>query len=408
MFFKELCLTLQKYHKKHKTKKYRYTVVKMRLPIDTFKGLITPFFCYDLSLLRNTLKVINDEIDGYPYIVHYALKANANPVILREIVKSGLGADLVSGNEVLAAVDAGFSAGKMAYAGVGKTDREIEVGIDNDIYCFNVESVPEMEVINDIAARKGKTAGIAIRVNPNIDAHTHRYITTGTTDNKFGIDIPVLDEVISLAMRLPHLHLHGLHFHIGSQITSLEPFRMLCEKVNELVDHYEKLGVNFEMIDVGGGLGVDYENPQQNCIAPFKDFFSVFKQGLKLRHGQKVHFELGRSIVAQCGALISKVVYVKENSIKKFVILDAGMTDLIRPALYSAHHKIVNLSSQDVKNETYDVVGPICESSDVFGIDEMMPITRRGDLIAILSAGAYGESMASRYNMRDLPGSHFC
>ena len=379
----------------------------MKLPIDKFKDLRTPFYCYDLSLLRSTLKVINDEIEGYPFVVHYALKANANPVILSEIVKTGIGADLVSGNEIMAAVEAGFNPTRMAYAGVGKTDWEIEAGIDNDIYCFNVESVPEMEVINEIAARKGKTAGVAIRVNPNIDAHTHRYITTGTTDNKFGIDIPVLDEVVEKAVSLSNIHLRGLHFHIGSQITTLEPFRLLCEKINELVEHFEKMGVNFEMIDVGGGLGVDYENPEENPIAPFHDFFNVFKQGLKLRERQKVHFELGRSIVAQCGALISRVVFVKENSIKKFVILDAGMTDLIRPALYSAHHKIVNLTSQEQEQDTYDVVGPICESSDVFSNDEKLPITHRGDLIAILTAGAYGESMASRYNMRDLPGSHF-
>ena len=380
----------------------------MKLPIDKFKDLRTPFYCYDLSLLRSTLKVINDEIEGYPFVVHYALKANANPVILNEIVKTGIGADLVSGNEIMAAVEAGFNPTRMAYAGVGKTDWEIEAGIDNDIYCFNVESLPEMEVINEIAARKGKTAGVAIRVNPNIDAHTHRYITTGTTDNKFGIDIPVLDEVVEKAVSLSNIHLRGLHFHIGSQITTLEPFRLLCEKINELVEHFEKMGVNFEMIDVGGGLGVDYGNPEENPIAPFHEFFNVFKQGLKLRERQKVHFELGRSIVAQCGALISRVVFVKENSIKKFVILDAGMTDLIRPAFYSAHHKIVNLTSQEQEQDTYDVVGPICESSDVFSNDEKLPITHRGDLIAVLTAGAYGESMASRYNMRDLPGCHFC
>ena len=380
----------------------------MKLPIDTLKDLRTPFYCYDLSLLRRTLKVIKDEIEGYPFVVHYALKANANPVILNEIMKTGIGADLVSGNEIKAALEAGFSPGRMAYAGVGKTDWEIEAGIDNDIYCFNVESVPELEVINEIAARKGKTAGIAIRVNPNIDAHTHRYITTGTTDNKFGIDIPVLDEVVGKAVSLPNIHLRGLHFHIGSQITTLEPFQLLCDKINELVEHFEKKGVNFEMIDVGGGLGVDYENPEENPIAPFHDFFNVFKQGLKLREGQEVHFELGRSIVAQCGALISRVVFVKENSIKKFVILDAGMTELIRPALYGAHHKIVNLTSQKQEQQIYDVVGPICESSDEFSVDEKLPITKRDDLIAILSAGAYGESMASRYNMRDLPGSHFC
>lgn len=375
--------------------------------LDNIVDLSTPYYCYDLSLLRNTIGTIQKEISGFPFVVHYAVKANGNPRILEEISKTGLGADLVSGNEILAALKAGFSPGMMAFAGVGKTDSEIEIAIDNDIYCFNVESEPEMEVINEIAGLKGKKVGIAIRVNPDIDAHTHRYITTGTVADKFGVDLPMLDEVADLALRLPNLHLRGLHFHIGSQITTLEPFKMLCEKINFLIEHFENRGVTFEMIDAGGGLGVDYNNPEANQIAPFHDFFQVFKDGIKLRPGQKVHFELGRSIVAQCGALISKVVFVKENSAKKFVILDAGMTHLLRPALYNAHHKIVNLTSQESEHDTYDVVGPICESSDVFAHDEILPITRRGDLIAILSAGAYGESMASTYNMRSLPQSHF-
>ena len=375
--------------------------------LDNIVDLSTPYYCYNLSLLRNTIGTIQKEISGFPFVVHYAVKANGNPRILEEISKTGLGADLVSGNEILAALKAGFAPGMMAFAGVGKTDSEIEIAIDNDIYCFNVESEPEMEVINEIAGLKGKKVGIAIRVNPDIDAHTHRYITTGTVADKFGIDLPMLDEVVDQALRLPNLHLRGLHFHIGSQITTLEPFKMLCEKINFLIEHFEDRGITFEMIDAGGGLGVDYNNPEANQIAPFHDFFQVFKDGIKLRPGQKVHFELGRSIVAQCGALISKVGFVKENSAKKVVVLDAGMTHLLRPALYNAHHKIVNLTSQESEHETYDVVGPICESSDVFAHDEILPITRRGDLIAILSAGAYGESMASTYNMRSLPQSHF-
>lgn len=375
--------------------------------LDNSESFSTPYYCYDLSLLRNTIGAVQKEIAGFPFIVHYAVKANGNPVILEEIRKTGLGVDLVSGNEILASLEAGFSPNMMAYAGVGKTDREIEIALDNDIYCFNVESEPEMEIINEIAGKKGKKAGVAIRVNPDIDAHTHRYITTGTVADKFGIDLPMLDEVVDLALKLPNIHLRGLHFHIGSQITTLDPFKMLCEKINFLIDHFENRGITFEMIDAGGGLGVDYDNPEANQIAPFHDFFQVFKDGIKLRPGQKVHFELGRSIVAQCGALISKVVFVKENSAKKFVILDAGMTHLLRPALYNAHHKIVNLTSHESEHETYEVVGPICESSDVFGHDEVLPITRRGDMIAILSAGAYGESMASTYNMRSLPQSHF-
>lgn len=367
----------------------------------------TPFYYYDMELLRSTLNVVKQEIAGEPFVVHYAVKANGNPVILKEIQRSGLGADLVSGNEIVAAAEAGFAPSMMAYAGVGKTDREIEIGVDKGIYCFNVESEPEMEVINEIAIRMGKTAGIAIRVNPDIDAHTHRYITTGTVANKFGIDLPRLDEAVDLALSLPHLHLRGLHFHIGSQVTTMQPYALLCDRINHLLDHYEQRGVNFEMIDAGGGLGIDYDNPDGNPIAAFHDFFQVFKRGLNLRPGQKVHFELGRSIVAQCGSLISKVVFVKENSVKKFVILDAGMTDLIRPALYSSLHKVENLTSQEKESAAYDVVGPICESSDVFAHDALLPITRRGDVVAIRSAGAYGESMASTYNMRSLPQSVF-
>ena len=296
---------------------------------------------------------------------------------------------------------------KMAYAGVGKTDREIETGIDAGIYCFNVESVEEMDVINEIASRRGKTAGIALRVNPNIDAHTHRYITTGTSSDKFGIDKSILDEVVEKARSLSNVRLLCLHFHIGSQVTLMEPYELLCKEINTLLDHFEKKGINFEMIDVGGGLGVDYENPEVNPVARFEEYFNVFKRGLKVRPGQMVHFELGRSIVAQCGALISRVVFVKENAVKKFVILDAGMTDLMRPALYGSNHKIVNLSSHSAQQVTCDVVGPICESSDVFAREVQLPVTRRGDLVAILSAGAYGESMASCYNMRSLPQCHF-
>jgi len=318
-----------------------------------------------------------------------------------------MGVDLVSGNEVRAALDAGFATSGMAFAGVGKADWEIELALDNELYCLNVESSQELEVINAIAASMGKTACIALRVNPNIDAHTHKFITTGTDDNKFGFHLSEIDEIIHKALRLPNIHLRGLHFHIGSQIMSLEPYKMLCHKINELLDHYEQQGIHFEMIDAGGGLGVDYENPEQNTIAAFHDFFGLFKRELKLRPGQTVHFELGRSIVAQCGTLISQVLYVKKSPHKRFVILDAGMTCLIRPALYGAHHKIVNLTSTSQELELCDVVGPICESSDVFAAGTLLPATKRGDWVAILTAGAYGESMASCYNMRSLPASHF-
>lgn len=371
----------------------------------------TPFYYYNMDILHDTLREIDRHISGHPFVVHYAVKANGNPHILKEISQHGLGADLVSGHEVEAALAAGFQAEKMTFSGVGKTDWEIKLGIQHGIGCFNVESVPELEVINQLAGEIGKTANIALRVNPDIDAHTHKYITTGTADNKFGIGIEVLEQTVMQALSLPNIHLRGLHFHIGSQITSMTPFAMLCDTINDLLDHYEGQGIHFEMINVGGGLGIDYSEPDKHPLPDFESYFGTFKANLKIRDNQQIHFELGRSIVASCGSLISRVVFVKESRNKKFLILDAGMTDLIRPALYQAHHEIQNLTAAgngiDKQVEQYDVVGPVCESSDVFAHSRKLPITRRGDLIAIRSAGAYGESMSSRYNMRALPASVF-
>lgn len=378
-----------------------------RFPIQKFQQMKTPFYYYNLALLNKTLDEINKQISGYPYVVHYAIKSNGNPIILKEVVNKGFGVDLVSGGEIKASLAAGFSPSKMVYSGVGKTDWEINLGLDNDIFCFNVESIPELQVINELAAAKGKVANIAIRVNPDIDAHTHRYITTGTSEDKFGINIEMLAHAVDVARSMPNLHLRGLHFHVGSQIMLMKPFAMLCESVNSLLDFFDRHDISFEFINVGGGLGIDYNDPDINTIPDFAAFFDTFKRNLKLRKGQQLHFELGRSIVAQCGSLISRVVFVKESRNKKFVILDAGMTDLIRPALYEAHHVIQNITSSSEGTDIYDVVGPICESSDVFGRREKLPVSHRGDIFAIRSAGAYGESMASCYNMRPLPGSFF-
>ena len=376
--------------------------------MDIVQQTPTPFYYYDLDVLRRSLETVNSLIMDYPYTVHYAVKANGNPQILNEIANHGLGADLVSGWEVEAAIRAGFKPQEMTFSGVGKTDAEIRLGLEHEIGCFNVESVPELHVIDQLAGEMGKMAPIAIRVNPDIDAHTHKYITTGTAANKFGINIETLDEVLTTALNLSNLRLRGLHFHIGSQFTLMQPYLMLCETVNRLIDRYEQQGIHFEMINVGGGLGINYDDPDEYPLPDFESYFNTFKQHLKLREGQQLHFELGRSIVAACGSLISRVVFVKENRNKKFVILDAGMTDLIRPALYEAHHEIQNLTAaQEEVLETYDVVGPVCESSDVFAHDCSLPVTRRGDLLAIRSAGAYGESMASNYNMRPLPHSIF-
>ncbi|MGN0214301.1 MAG: diaminopimelate decarboxylase [Muribaculaceae bacterium] len=372
----------------------------MKFPIDVLNSHTTPFYFYDLSLLKATLAELKLQIADSPFVIHYAVKANANSSLLGVIRDAGLGVDCVSGWEVEAAINAGFCPDNIVFAGVGKTDREINYALDNDIECFNIESEPELRVINDLASAKGKVANIAIRVNPNIDAHTHRYITTGLNDNKFGINLEMLDDIVDLANSLPAIKLKGLHFHIGSQLTDFQPYEMLCEVTNRLQDQFNSKGIYFDTINVGGGLGIDYGNPDENAIADFKSFFDVFKKKMNLRNGQQLHFELGRSIVAQCGSLITLVTYVKQSVAKKFAIVDAGMSDLIRPALYQAHHKIENVANWSNKIEKYDVVGPICESSDTFGVDEELSELKRGDLLAIRSAGAYGEIMASHYNLR--------
>ncbi len=379
--------------------------MKFKLPCE---GVSTPFYYYDMELLRSTLNEIKECIVGSDVHVHYAIKANGNPEILKVIADSGFGADCVSGGEIEAALAAGFSNDSIYYAGVGKTDREIIFGIESGIGCFNVESIEELKVISELGERCGKKVPVALRVNPNIDAHTHEYITTGLEENKFGIDMRCLDKAVDFATASDWIDLIGLHFHIGSQITITEPFALLCERINALTEYYRKRGVEFPVINVGGGLGIDYDNPDENPVPDFKNYFDTLISGISLTPGQQIHCELGRAVVAQCGSLITQVLYVKEGIGRKFLIVDAGMNDLMRPALYGAHHKIETVNAEaDACEEVYDVVGPVCESSDVFGKGEKLPAVRRGDLIALRSAGAYGESMASTYNMRKLPGSLF-
>lgn len=370
-----------------------------------FEGIKTPFYYYDKALLEQTLDSIEACTAGTPMKVHYAIKANSDPGILRIISARGLGADCVSGNEIKAAIECGFRPENIYYAGVGKTDEEILTGIEVGIGCFNIESIEEIDILAALTAKKGKRVTVALRVNPNIDAHTHEYITTGLKENKFGIDLRMLDEAIKKVRESEYLDLGGLHFHIGSQITINEPFKILCDRINGLQAKYALEGISFRFFNVGGGLGIDYENPDENPIPDFTSYFDTILSNLHLSEGQEVHCELGRAIVAQCGSLISKVVLVKKGLEKNFVIIDAGMSDLLRPALYGAHHKIENISRAGHEAHTvYDVVGPICESSDVFGKDELLPDTFRGDFIALRSAGAYGSAMASTYNKRDLPG----
>lgn len=372
-------------------------------PLDKFKETETPFYYYDTGLLRKTLRSINIEAGKHDgFFVHYAIKANANPKILNIICQAGLGADCVSGGEIQTAIDSGFSPDKIVFAGVGKSDKEINLGLDKNIFCFNVESIPELGIINELAAHKGKTARVAFRINPNVGAHTHANITTGLAENKFGIAMDDMEDVIGIASSMKNVKFVGLHFHIGSQILDMGDFASLCNRINDLQNRLETHRIKVENINVGGGLGIDYTHPNKVPIPDFKAYFDTYARLLKQRKGQKIHFELGRSVVGQCGSLISKVLYVKHGSVKQFAIIDAGMTDLIRPALYQAYHKIENISS-DKTVQTYDVVGPICESSDVFAKAIDLNECNRGDIIAIRSAGAYGETMASQYNCRPLP-----
>ncbi|PWK80112.1 diaminopimelate decarboxylase [Mucilaginibacter oryzae] len=379
--------------------------------IDKFNGLETPFYYYDLEVLKNTLSACRDASAKHGFHVHYAMKANFNPKVIDTIQTYGFGADCVSGGEVKAAIEHGFDKSKVVFAGVGKSDREINIALDADIFCFNVESIQELFIIDGLAKAKNKKAGVAIRINPNVDAHTHHFITTGLDENKFGINTWQLPDVAAALRKCDNLQFLGIHFHIGSQITDLEVYKNLCTRINEMQDWFEDRGFPVKVLNTGGGLGVDYYHPDTN-IADFEAYFQVFKNFLNVKPGQEVHFELGRALVAQSASLISRVLYVKNGQKKNFLILDAGMTELIRPMLYQAYHQIENLSRKSESPEVrkseslkYDVVGPICESTDCFQKDVSLPESFRGDLIAVRTAGAYGEVMASGYNLRDKVGS---
>jgi diaminopimelate decarboxylase len=372
--------------------------------ITKFQSAETPFYYYDMEVLRQTLQACHDASAQYNFHVHYALKANFNPKVLDMIQSFGFGADCVSGGEVKAAIEHGFGKEKVVFAGVGKSDKEINLALDADIFCFNVESVQELHIINELAAAKNKVAKVAIRINPNVDAHTHHFITTGLDENKFGVNTWQLTDVVEALRASKNLEFLGIHFHIGSQITDMEVYKSLCIRINEMQDWFEDHGFQIKVLNTGGGLGVDYYNPDTNTISDFESYFKVFKDFLNVKPGQEVHFELGRALVAQSASLISRVLYVKNGQKKNFLVLDAGMTELIRPMLYQAYHVIENLTQNSLPNThdlKYDVVGPICESTDCFRKDVDLPESFRGDIIAVRSAGAYGEVMASGYNLRD-------
>jgi diaminopimelate decarboxylase len=374
--------------------------------VNRFQNLETPFYFYDLELLQATLKQVKEHGISKGYHIHFAIKANFNYKILEHIRKAGLNVDCVSGREIERSIDAGFSPAQIAFAGVGKTDREINTGLEHNIFSFNCESLQEIEILNELAQKAGKNANISIRLNPNIEAKTHKYITTGLNENKFGVSLDKLSDLFEILPRMSNITPTGIHFHIGSQIRDLKPYRDLCKKINAIQRHFEEKGYSLEHINVGGGYGINYEDPDSEPIPDFKSFFEVFEHELELRNNQQLHFELGRSIVGQCGNLISKVLFIKEGINTNFAILDAGMTELIRPALYQASHKIDVLTSQ-LPKKTYDVVGPICETSDTFRRGIQLPELNRGDLVAIRSTGAYGEVMSSDFNLRDRAKAYY-
>lgn len=374
--------------------------------IYSIKEVDTPFYLYDMDLLHTTLAAAKEAADRRGYVIHYAVKANNNLPILAAMRDIGFGTDCVSGNEVARSLEVGFDASMVDFAGIGKTDEEIEIGLEAGIFSFNVESLEELEVIDELAGKRGKRANVSLRINPNIDAHTHKNITTGLSENKFGLDLTLLPKLVDNIRKFQHVRIKGLHFHIGSQITDLEVFKQLAVKASQLNDYFLNQGFQFEHINLGGGLGVSYHQPTLMRMVDFEAFFKVFEENLTLPVGTKVHFELGRSLVAQCGILISKVVYVKAGLSKRFLILDGGMTDLIRPALYQAFHLTENIC-RDEDREKYDVVGPICESTDIFGEDVLLSKSYRGDLIAIYTTGAYGQVMSSKYNMRDKAKAYY-
>lgn len=380
--------------------------------IEKLDRIATPFYYYDMELLRKTVDFVADLAERHNIKVHYAVKANVERRILEYISSKGFGADCVSGNEVLHAYSCGFPAEKIVYAGVGKTDKEIYNGLKLGIEAFNCESLQEIYVINEMARVYGLKANVSVRINPDIDAHTHKYVTTGLYENKFGISQHEFDKLIDIIKKSEHINFYGLHFHIGSQITRIsEVFALECCRVNDIVAYFERNGLKVDNINLGGGLGVDYDDPDENPIADFETWFETINANIVRREDQNVHIEPGRSLVAQCATLISRVLFVKSGETKNFLIMDAGMNDLIRPALYGAYHKIENLSAAQrtffPTHQAYDIVGPVCESSDVWGAGRLLPLSVRGDLMAIRSTGAYGQVMASRYNMKDLAPSVF-
>ena len=373
----------------------------------------TPLYVYSKNQIIENYRFLNNALGDVNHFVYYALKANANHHILKLLSTEGAGADIVSAGELYLALKAGFSPDKIVFAGVGKREDEIEFALKQNIFCFNVESVSELQSISRVALRMGKKARVSLRINPDIDAQSHPYITTGLQTTKFGIEASKAIEVYTYAATLSSLELIGIHTHIGSQITKVEPFIDTANYIVGMIGKLHEAGINLTHIDIGGGFGVQYINailheaiPQEetpnNKVPTTAEFLAAVLPILQTT-GCSIWIEPGRSIVADAGVLITRVISVKENSIKKFVIVDGGMNDLLRPSLYQAYHQIVPLSINTYETEKVDVVGPICESTDFFARDRMLAKNNAGDYLAVLTTGAYGFVLSSNYNGRLRP-----
>jgi len=359
----------------------------------------TPLYVYSRSSLTGALAAWNAAYDWAPHRVCYAVKANASGAILRLFASLGAGADIVSGGEMLAALRAGFPPEAIVFAGVGKTDAELTLGLEKGVGDFNVESEEEVHRLSRLATSLGRTARISLRVNPDIDARSHPYISTGLRQSKFGVDIGDAAALVRRLVSLPSVEVRGLHFHIGSQITEIEPIEAAARELVELARTLLAEGIPLRFIDLGGGLGIDYEG----CGVPSPSDLGQRLRPILENLPLEIVLEPGRSLVAASGVLLTRVVLIKEHGGKRFVVVDAGMNDLIRPALYEAYHRIEPVEERVVPMATVDVVGPICETGDFLALDREMPEVEVGDLLAVRDAGAYCFSMASNYNMRPRP-----
>jgi diaminopimelate decarboxylase len=372
-----------------------------QVPLDRIaESAGTPVYVYSKRQLLSGYRAYSRAFRGIPHLICYALKANSNLALLKLLAREGSGADIVSGGELFRALKSGIPAKKIVFAGVGKTEEEIRIALKKNVLSIHVESEQELYLVNGIASALRRKAPVSFRVNPDVDPKTHPYISTGLKQHKFGIPIEESAELYSKASRMPNIQIEGVHIHLGSQISGTDPFEDAIRKVIALIDDLRKEGIAIKHLDIGGGLGIDYENANATANPAG---LAVVIRSLWNRKGLLLILEPGRSIVAPAGVLLTKVLFTKENYGKRFVIVDAAMNDFIRPSLYGAHHEILPVTKSDRSPLSVDVVGPVCETGDFFAKDRLLPETFPGDLLVLLHAGAYGFSMSSNYNSRKRP-----